>query len=328
MVILSFVLAFIVGEIGLRAYVGIINDSADDKSTHKAFRTYAGSGRVYGYHTSNERLETNSWGFRDREFDTTKDTGEKRIVMLGDSITAAMEVHRNETIPRFLEVGLRQATGNNYTVYNLGVTGYNVSQSQATLNEVGLKLSPDIVVYNLCLNDSDPIHRLTQSGLFVAAEISAFTDINLRTIVGSSYVLTFIKVQVINLLRKTNPNLINMLNNPELSINKRVSERAWSTMKTKIQEIRDVVVKNDAHFLVAIYPYASQVGRPASELLPQRDLVLFLELSDISFIDLIDVYASAERNMFIDSEVHLNAYGTERVAQALVERVISLDSEK
>ncbi len=327
MIILSVAFALIAGEIGLRTYVGIIN-GAENQKEHWAYITYAESRRIYGYHPNNERLGTNSWGFRDREFDITKDEGEKRIIMLGDSILAAMEIHRNETVSSFLEADLRQTTGSNYKAYNLGVTGYNVSQSLATLKEVGLKLSPDIVVYNLCLNDSDPVYNVTQQGLFVTAEISAFTDINLRTIVGSSYLLTFLKVKMIHLLRNVNPDLIMTLNNPQLIINKRISERAWSSMKAKIQKMHDVAVKNGAYFLVAIYPYASQVGRTASELLPQSDLKLFFESSDITFIDLIDVYASAERNMFVDSEVHLNAYGTERIAQVLAMKVISLDSEE
>jgi hypothetical protein len=98
-------------------------------------------------------------------------------------------------------------------------------------------------------------------------------------------------------------------------------------MKAEIQKIRDVAVNGNAQFLVAVYPYASQLGRPASELLPQRDLELFFDSLDISFIDLIDVYATAETSMYIDNLLHLNAYGAEHVALALAVEVISVDSK-
>jgi hypothetical protein len=48
---------------------------------------------------------------------------------------------------------------------------------------------------------------------------------------------------------------------------------------------------------------------------------------DISFIDLIDVYATAETIIYIDNLLHLNAYGAEHVALALAVEVISVDSK-
>jgi len=328
MATLSIVLVLIAFEIGLRTYMLILENKIDTQDVFRAYTKNVGAGRMYGFRPDSERLKTNSWGFRDIEFNITKDEGEKRIIMLGDSITAATELPRNETVSVFLEKDLRQTTKSNYTVYNLGVTGYNVSQSLATLNEVGLKLSPDLVVLNLCLNDSDPTLNLTKHGLMITANISGFSDINLRTFIGSSYALTFIKKKLINLAKNFFPDLINTLNNPKLFINKRVSEQAWSVMKAEILKIRDIVAKNDADYLVVIYPYASQVDRPVSELLPQRDLKSFFDSSGISFVDLINVYATAERSMFIDNIIHLNAYGTERIAQALTMEVISLDGNE
>lgn len=100
-------------------YVGTINDGYSEEGA-QFFQSFTGSGRVYGYKPRNERLETNSWGFRDREFDITKNEGENRIIMLGDPIMAATEIKRDVIVPSFLESSLAQTAESDYTVYNLG----------------------------------------------------------------------------------------------------------------------------------------------------------------------------------------------------------------
>jgi lysophospholipase L1-like esterase len=301
-------------EVGFRTYVWVI-DPKIGPQTQAFISVRAKSNRVYQYRKNSKNFLTNSMSFRDREFEVFDD--DFKVVMLGDSIMSAMELPPDDSVPSNLDVILNSQLNQSVRVFNLGTTGYNAAQNFATLDEVGLALNPDIVVLNLCLNDSDPVLRRHKRGLIVTAEISNFSDINLRTIVGSSYVLTFLKKQVIALIYNSNPKLIAQLNDPQLIINQRVEESAWSDMKDYVVRTRDLAVADGADFFVAIYPYASQVGLPPAELLPQRDLQSYFDDHGIASIDLAGTYESSEEDMFVDKTLHLNAHGTQRVAETL-----------
>ena len=96
---------------------------------------------------------SNSLGFRDREHPVEKPPGRKRIVVLGDSLTAGLWVEKDEDVfPAVLERNLA-AAGRAIDVLNFGVLGYNTQQEVETLREKGLRYGPELVVLAYCLND-------------------------------------------------------------------------------------------------------------------------------------------------------------------------------
>jgi hypothetical protein len=204
-----------------------------------------------------------------------------------------------------------------YLTFNLGVPGYNVSQELATLKEVGLKLSPDMVILNLCPNDSDPVFELFKSGLFKKADITDINDINVRTVVGTSYLLSYLKTALTKLLHSFDSELVSKFNDPHMIINPRVRESAWSDMKGTILEIREISAANGADFVLIFYPYKSQVDLPRGLLLPQVDLERFAGNNDIYFVDMVGTYRNTDESMFADSELHLSEFGAERVAETI-----------
>jgi len=262
----------------------------------------------------------NSAGFRGREFSIEKSQDVYRIVMLGDSITFGAGVAQNETVPYFLEQLLSSRHDQtSYEVYNLGIAGYNTGQELATLREVGLKYQPDLVVLNICLNDSDPVREVWKAGLFQNASIKSFKDINLRTVLGASYFLTFAKYKAIAAIRKYHPHALESLNNPVLFVNKRITESAWSVMKNDMLSISRESLANDAQFVAVIYPYRSQIALTREELAPQNDLLAFFRHHGIKVFDAINLYKSSKHEMFNDNVVHLSAYGCNRVAGGILE---------
>lgn len=102
------------------------------------------------------RFRTNALGLRGGPI-LPKAAGVSRILVLGDSITAAAYVEEEETYPACLEFRLR-AAGMNCEVINGGMPGAGVVQMLAVLSEVGLLLEPDIVVVGLYLNDAAESH--------------------------------------------------------------------------------------------------------------------------------------------------------------------------
>jgi len=103
---------------------------------------------LYGY-----RGRGNALGYRDRDHELAKPPGVFRVVVLGDSIGAGLYVDdREETFPARLENVLREK-GIQAEVVNLSVPGYNTQQEVATLEELGLRYHPDLVLLAYCLND-------------------------------------------------------------------------------------------------------------------------------------------------------------------------------
>ena len=97
--------------------------------------------RIFGAH-----IQTNDQGFRDRQAHIPpKQPGEYRIVVLGDSFTFGPGVEYDHLYTTLL--GSRLARSHpQVKVINLAVEGYNIIQYEAVLEEVGLKLQPDLVL--------------------------------------------------------------------------------------------------------------------------------------------------------------------------------------
>jgi len=113
-------------------------------------------------HAFGTDVSVNALGFRGPEVAVPKPEGARRIVVLGDSITFGNDLDLEATYPRRLEALLAQA-GRPAEVCNLGVTGYDTLQETLTLERIGLRLEPDLVVIGFCLNDVGTVSlELTQ----------------------------------------------------------------------------------------------------------------------------------------------------------------------
>ena len=87
------------------------------------------------------REDFNSWGFRDREFQRSKN-GRTRVVMVGDSFLMGPNVQPDQVISRQLE----RHAGPGVEVYNLGILGYGPDQALVRLLDEGLALDPALVI--------------------------------------------------------------------------------------------------------------------------------------------------------------------------------------
>ena len=100
---------------------------------------------------------TNSWGFCDDEFLVAKPVNTVRIAVLGDSITTALNVSREERFTERIEICLNhKGHAKKFEVMNFGVGGYDTLQEVATLQTKVLPFQPDVVLIAYCLNDNLP----------------------------------------------------------------------------------------------------------------------------------------------------------------------------
>ncbi|MDH5508825.1 MAG: SGNH/GDSL hydrolase family protein [Nitrospinota bacterium] len=101
------------------------------------------------------RISTNSAGFRDMERLIDKPEGTYRIIVIGDSTAAGSGVKSGEALfNRILEKQLnRPGESRSYEVINMGVHGYQTLQEVETLRATGLAYHPDLVITLFCHND-------------------------------------------------------------------------------------------------------------------------------------------------------------------------------
>jgi lysophospholipase L1-like esterase len=255
---------------------------------------------------------------RGEETSWAKPAGTLRVLMLGDSITYGNGVAWNETFSYRLQQILNGAgAAARVEVLNLGVSGYNTAQELATLQELGLRLDPDLVILNICLNDSDPVKQLLGLSLLNKTRISSWRDINLRTVIESSYLLTLLKHRVIALLQNFD-GLLSTLNSPSLFLDTRVRETAWADMKADMRAMHELTRQEGIPFAAVIYPYMSQIVA-GSDRVPQQDLLAFFDELGVPALDPAPVFESARQDMYNDAYIHLSAYGHQQVAAALAD---------
>jgi lysophospholipase L1-like esterase len=123
---------------------------------HPGRITFRYDGNPRGYFDENNEVhhDVNPLGFRGPAF-TLKTEGEWRLVCLGDSFTFGEGVHNEHTYPEIAARTLRKE-GHKVDACNLGVGGYNSTQSLDVLNRFGFDLKPDVVVLGYTLNDAEP----------------------------------------------------------------------------------------------------------------------------------------------------------------------------
>ena len=101
-------------------------------------------------------IATNEMGLRERGLWAHR-AGERRVLVLGDSVAFGWGVPVQDAFPRQLERELRQSTGADYSTINSGVPGYNTGQELTFLRTYGDRLQPDAVVVLYVDNDIDAI---------------------------------------------------------------------------------------------------------------------------------------------------------------------------
>ena len=100
-------------------------------------------------------LETDNYGFRNMHKVYTPDKSKLRILVIGDSYTAALYLPYERMFTYLLEKGLENTTAVNKSieVYNMASPGWGVEQQYQCLIKYGLQIKPDYVFIMTCPND-------------------------------------------------------------------------------------------------------------------------------------------------------------------------------
>ncbi len=156
-------MAVLAGEISIRfffpEYSGLIYKTDPDSG----LITYIPN--ATGYHGGVcflEKTKINSLGWRDDEFTVKKPDNTYRIIVLGDSFAAALELPIEKTFHSLLEKKLGEKfKDKNFEVISLGRGNTGTYYYYRYLKDFGMKYSPDLVILMSFVNDPvDDIHDL------------------------------------------------------------------------------------------------------------------------------------------------------------------------
>lgn len=170
----SIVFGFLTLELGVRWYGYVPVDSEmryqPDPVLHHRFVP-----NKQGVHRSElgefrTQISVNSLGLRDREISLVKPIGQRRILLLGDSFLAALEVRLEDSVAYRLESRLNGTAESPVPnrVVNAGHGSYSPILEYLFLKTQGLRLSPDAIILSFAMNDVTEDFRYGQSADFDA----------------------------------------------------------------------------------------------------------------------------------------------------------------
>jgi hypothetical protein len=122
------------------------------RALHRDLTTTSPIDSWFGLRWKREHLHRNRFGFRDGEFSVRKPAGVYRIVVVGDSFTAAMGIDEDERYTERVEAALRARRGP-VEVLNFANPGAELDDHVATLRRAVLPAQPDFVLLQWYVND-------------------------------------------------------------------------------------------------------------------------------------------------------------------------------
>ena len=104
-----------------------------------------------------EPLRLNAFGHRSPAMPRDKPEGVRRVMVLGGSHPFGMWVGTSEAYPTVLEGLLNAAGPHRWQVLNAAAPGHTTFQGRRYLETVGWEFAPDVVVFDLGMNDRLPL---------------------------------------------------------------------------------------------------------------------------------------------------------------------------
>jgi lysophospholipase L1-like esterase len=212
-------------------------------------------------------IAINAQGVRDDRDIGAKPPGERRIVVLGDSLVLSVQVDLHQTFCRLLEDRLnRDGAPVRYRVINAGVQGYGPVEERLFFREVARSFEPDLVIVTIFVgNDAEEAvtsaPKLRGVARPAAEAISDSLTNRLRRIVRRSMVLQVLRLRVVSVTDR----LRNWISPPEPPLQSyaetpasRIGE-GLAISRDCVRAIADEAAAGGARTMVMLMPARFQV---------------------------------------------------------------------
>jgi hypothetical protein len=302
------------------------------------------------------QVRFNSLGWRDREYAPYKGPGTYRIVALGDSFVAALNVELEETFHKRLESMLNDSPpspGTRYEVIALGRAGTTTEQQVGFFEEAGASFDPDLVL--LCFYPGNDVmeHSPELSERFARWSL----DVYYRRVVQArarflarwlwlpeSHLNHFVVDRLLpiytrNLHLFQDDLTAEQLQAPDREVYRvgpydEAWSQAWLSTARNVERLHRMVTERGARFLVVIIeshqafgltaPEASSPERGLDYRRPTREIVHVCQSSGIPHLDLeapMERRRRPRERLVYEYDMHWNPTGHRLAAEAILEHI-------
>lgn len=325
----SLVVMALLMEGALRAYSALVRPRFTKVDPVVGWYHTPGASGMRSLEGHTYRLSYNNMGYRGRDVPLERDPARPRVVFLGDSFVDGSEVGDEEVFSSRLE----QASACLDAV-NLGVYSYSTAQELLTLQHVGLRYEPDLVVLVTISNDLPGNLR----------NFSEFGTAPRFLPSGDSLVLEGTRHpnarQAARAISLPVPGMLFLQQHSHLYwlLNSRIyqrlrSIRIWALSRRSealldeagrralylalVRRMGDAVTREGRQFMVVFAPLKEEL---ADSLSPHASLVDSLAASGIHSVDLHGAFRDAlarGESLYYTEDIHWNPAGHEAVAALL-----------
>ena len=269
--------------------------------------------------------KTNELGLRDTPF---RDDADRKILLLGDSVSWADGImDTRAAYPYLLERLLERAMpGKTMEVINAGVPGYSTFQQAAYFAKRGVKLEPDLVVLQFCLNDvieryrtlaqygGDNVHQ----GIDTRQVVRGVTGTIIRHSRAGEYFVRFLQQRSRGREAYDVAGLASDRLSPQL-------QSAWELVFSELDTIVNTAREHDVPLMLVIAPYRFQLEDAENLRQPQDALLAYARRHKLPVFDLLPGFAEqrGKAELFNDDN-HFSLAGHQLAALLLRQPVTDM----
>ncbi|MCZ6683686.1 MAG: SGNH/GDSL hydrolase family protein [Planctomycetota bacterium] len=248
---------------------------------------------------------------KDPHEERAESTDATRILFVGDSVTLGYYHTARDAYGRqAIDLLKQRYPGANLAGLNGGTCGYDTRQECHWLNEIGLKLKPDLIVLQFCLNDVthqfDPAfgQDISRHGEFLTITRRTCRSGIRRAI--SKLVMRWrfgrdLHAAAEQIERFAIEDILEEV--PDAHV-----ERAWRIVLSELKRFVDQCRSSEVALVLVCFPARAQMERSDVSRDPQERLARFAESESIPYLDLLPAFraafgagADAVKASFVDS---------------------------
>jgi lysophospholipase L1-like esterase len=267
----------------------------------------------------------NSKGLRSPEIDYGRRPGVRRLLYLGDSVTAGAGLPGYaEAFPHLAGDRLAARLRRQVETVNAGVNGYATWQEARFLATEGLRYRPDVVIVVFVPNDVTQRH-----GRHLAGSVASVVDrlANWSSLAAlarkAAARLRFGGAVREGAVREQHLSVLRLTAEPEAP----EVRAAWSEARRALLEVIQTCRRAGVPVGVVASPFAFQLDEPARLNAPQRELAAITEAERVPMLDLLPLLAAQARRegrhpgeYFLDHD-HPSVLGSLAIADAVADFV-------
>jgi len=264
---------------------------------------------------ANIPVRSNSHGLRGPDFPLAKPAGERRVLVLGDSIGFGYLLPEEDSMPAVLERQLEDRRLGPVRVVNAAMPGNGIRNERQFLEHRGIAMSPDVVVLAAAPGDIiDSGVRADQSETRRSGSLRKEYQV-FRFLQRQSALAVFMQFAFWEYLERFSPTL-ELRSGMSAETLSAAIQNAWNRYEEELVRLAALARDHDIDLVLAVYP-------GIVELYADRDTTrdrwrALAARNDVPMVDLLPAFRrERERGLYIAGDAHPNARADVIVATAV-----------